>query len=70
MMNMMMRVMMVVFFFIMFVFIIICIMMLLIMFIIACLFHICFKCAVRPDWKCRGCVVLIIMITAGDAEDA
>ena len=33
-------------------------------------FHIRFKCAVRPDWKCRGCVVLIVMITAGDAEDA
>ena len=36
----------------------------------ALLFHIRFKCAVRPDWKCRGCVVMIVMITAGDAEDA
>ena len=26
--------------------------------------HIRFKCAVRPDWKCRGCVVMIVMITA------
>ena len=28
--------------------------------------HIRFKCAVRPDWKCRGCVVM----TAADAGDA
>ena len=24
----------------------------------------------RPDWRCRGCVVIIIMMTVGDAEDA
>ena len=37
-----------------------------------------FMCAVRPDSKCRGCVAMIVMITAadagtltaGDAEDA
>ena len=23
-----------------------------------------------PDWRCRGCVVIIIMMTVGDAEDA
>ena len=22
------------------------------------------------DWRCRGCVVIIIMMTVGDAEDA
>ena len=32
-------------------------------------FHTRFKSAVRPDWKCRGCVVMIVMMTAGDAED-
>ena len=34
------------------------------------LFHIRFKSPVRPDWRCRGCVVIIIMMTVGDAEDA
>ena len=29
-----------------------------------------FKGSVRPDWRCRGCVVMIIIMTAGDAEDA
>ena len=41
-----------------------------------------FQVCVRPDWKCRGCVVMVVMITAaaagcivmtltaGDAEDA
>ena len=38
--------------------------------IIALFAHIRFKCAVRPGWKCTGCVVMIVMITAGDAEDA
>ena len=45
-------------------------------------FHIRFKSPVRPDWRCRGCVVIhyhddcrgcvviIIMMTIGDAEDA
>ena len=44
---------------------------------VALLFPISFKCPVRPDWKCRRCVVMIVMIigivrtlTAGDAEDA
>ena len=41
-----------------------------IMFIIALLFHIHFKGAVRPNWKCRGCVIMIVMIIGGDAEDA
>ena len=40
------------------------------MFIVALLFRVLFKCAIGPDWKCSGCVVLIVMITAGDAEDA
>ena len=35
-----------------------------------CLFHIRFKSPVRPDWRCRGCVVIIIMMIVGDAEDA
>ena len=25
-----------------------------------CVFHIRFKSSVRPDWRCRGCVVIII----------
>ena len=33
------------------------------------LFYIRFKCPVRPDWRCRRCVDMIIMMTAGDAED-
>ena len=28
-----------------------------------------FKCPVRPDLRCRRCVDMIIMMTAGDAED-
>ena len=28
------------------------------------------KCPVRPDLRCRRCVDMIIMMTAGDAEDA
>ena len=34
------------------------------------LFHIRFKSAVGADWRCRGCVVIIIIMTVGDAEDA
>ena len=34
------------------------------------LFHIRFKSAVRVDWRCRGCAVIIIIMTVGDAEDA
>ena len=42
------------------------------------LFHIRFKSAVRADWRrsvradwrCRGCVVIVIIMTVGDAEDA
>ena len=33
-------------------------------------FHIRFKSPVRPDWRCRGCVAMIIRMTVGDAEDA
>ena len=29
-----------------------------------------FKSPVGPDWRCRGCVVMIIMMTVGDADDA
>ena len=36
----------------------------------AYLFYIRFKCPVRPDLRCRRCVDMIIMMTAGDAEDA
>ena len=25
---------------------------------------------IRLDWRCRGCVVMIIIMTVGDAEDA
>ena len=28
-------------------------------------FHIRFKSPVRPDWRCRGCVVIIIIMTVG-----
>ena len=34
------------------------------------LFHIRFKSPVRPDWRCRGCIVIIIITTVGDVEDA
>ena len=34
------------------------------------LVYIGFKGSVRPDWRCRGCVVMILIMTAGDAEDA
>ena len=34
------------------------------------LFYIRFKGSVRPYWRCRGCIVMIILMTAGDAEDA
>ena len=34
------------------------------------LFYIRFKSPVRADWRCRGCVVIIIIMTVGDAEDA
>ena len=33
------------------------------------LFHTHFKSAVRADWRCRGCVVIVIIMTVGDAED-
>ena len=32
--------------------------------------YIRFKCPVRPDLRCRRCADMIIMMTAGDAEDA
>ena len=31
------------------------------------LFHIRFKSPARADWRCRGCVVIIIIMTVGDA---
>ena len=34
------------------------------------LFLIRFNSAVRADWRCRGCIVIIIIMTVGDAEDA
>ena len=34
------------------------------------LFHTRFKSPVRADWRCRGCVVIIIIMTVGDGEDA
>ena len=34
------------------------------------LFHIRFKSPVKADWRCRGCVVIIIIMIVGDAEDA
>ena len=33
-------------------------------------FNIRFKCPARPDLRCRRCADMIIMMTAGDAEDA
>ena len=33
-------------------------------------FSIRFNCGVRADWRCSGCVVMIIIMTVGDAEDA
>ena len=36
----------------------------------ALLFHIRFKCAFRPDLRCRGRVVMIVIITAGHAGGA
>ena len=32
--------------------------------------HIRFKCSVRVDWRCSRCVVTIIIMIVGDAEDA
>ena len=29
-----------------------------------------FKGSFRADWRCRGCVVMIIIMTVGDAEGA
>ena len=34
------------------------------------LFDTRFKGSVRADWRCKGCVVMIIIMTVGDAEDA
>ena len=34
------------------------------------LFQIRFKSPVRADWRCRGCVVIVIIMTVGDAKDA
>ena len=34
------------------------------------LFHIRFNSAVRGDWRCRGCVVIVIIMTVGDAKGA
>ena len=36
----------------------------------ALLFHLHFNCAVRPDLRCRGCAVTIVIITAADAGGA
>ena len=33
-------------------------------------FYVRFKCPVRPDLRCSRCVDMIIIMTAGDAEDA
>ena len=41
-----------------------------IMIVVVLIFHIRFKGSFRPDWRCRGCVVMIIIMTAGHAEDA
>ena len=38
--------------------------------IVLIFFYIRFKCPVRPDVRCRRCVDMIIMMTAGDAEGA
>ena len=37
---------------------------------VVALFYKRFKGSVRADWRCRGCVVMIIIMTVGDAEDA
>ena len=34
------------------------------------LFDIRFTGSVRADWRCKGCVVMIHIMTVGDAEDA
>ena len=34
------------------------------------LFDIRFKGRVRADWRSKGCVVMILIMTVGDAEDA
>ena len=33
-------------------------------------FYVRFNGDVRADWRCRGCVDMIIIMTVGDAEDA
>ena len=51
--------------------IIITVLIIIIFFVIVLIFlYIRFKCPVRPDLRCRRCVGMIIMMTAGDAEDA
>ena len=35
-----------------------------------CLFLYMFQVSVRPELRCRRCADMIIMMTAGDAEDA
>ena len=34
------------------------------------LFYIRFEGSVTADWRCSGCVYMIIILTVGDAEDA
>ena len=38
--------------------------------VLICFVYIRFQGSVRADWRCRGCVVMIIIMTVGDAEDA
>ena len=33
-------------------------------------FYIRFKRSVKADWSCRRCIVMIVIVTLGDAEDA
>ena len=45
-------------------------MMMMTRFVVLISLYICFKGGVRADWRCSGCVVMIIIMTVGDAEDA
>ena len=45
-------------------------MMMMTRFVVLIFFYLRFKGGVRADWRCSGCVVMIIIMTVGDAEDA
>ena len=45
-------------------------MMMMTRFVVLIFLYLRFKGGVRADWRCSGCVVMTIIMTVGDAEDA